>query len=161
MASSIKLEPMYITICITMVLYTTYIVALKVYVWCTSYSVVGLWHWIYVYMLHSSGAGISVDSAESAPAMQALWCRMYKIKQSLIYLYNVCWALSMLWWQFHLGLICEKLTGQIVDLQWLYLVVVIIVIIICAPDNLFKSCGLLELKQSIKRSVIVWILGNY
>ena len=60
-----------------------------------------------------------------------------------------------------LGLICEKLTGQVVDLQWLYLVVVIIVIIICAPDNLFKSCGLLELKQSIKRSVFVWILGNY
>ena len=41
-----------------------------------------------VYMLHSStGAGISVASV---PVMQALWCKIYRIRQSLIYLYNVC-----------------------------------------------------------------------
>ena len=32
------------------------------------------------------GAGISVDSA---PALQALLCNMYRIRQSLFYLYNV------------------------------------------------------------------------
>ena len=35
-----------------------------------------------MYMLHSSGAGISVDYAL---AMQVLWCRIYRISQSSIY----------------------------------------------------------------------------
>ena len=37
--------------------------------------------------MHSwSGAGISVGTA---PAMQAMWCIMYRIRQSLTYLYNL------------------------------------------------------------------------
>ena len=42
---------------------------------------------MYVYMLHSSGTGITVDSA---PAMQALSCTIYRIRQSLVYLYKFC-----------------------------------------------------------------------
>ena len=72
MASSIKTEAIYITTHHCMVPYTTYVVALKVHVWCT----IVFWacrmqaeYTVCVYAPLIIGAGISVDSA---PAMQAL-----------------------------------------------------------------------------------------
>ena len=44
----------------------------------------------YVYLLYSLWASISVDSAQ---AIQVLWCKMYRIIQTLIYLYDHKWSI--------------------------------------------------------------------
>ena len=82
-------------------------------------------------MLHSSGAGISLDSAESAPAMQALCIKSnshsFICTMHMFAGHYQCYDEFKTIWPSRSNL--GKLTGQVVDLQWLYLVVVTIVII--------------------------------
>ena len=89
-----------------------------------------------------SWSGIeSLVAIVSALAMQALICKMYRIRQPLTYLYNLypeycqCYGelktTLYLWFWF-----VKKLIGQVVDSQWLYLFVGHFLIIIIIMNNI-------------------------
>ena len=109
----------YILVSFQLILYNYYIILLIIMLVKFLTICVYSWSWS---GLKSSGA------IGSAPAMQAMWCKMYRIRQSLTYLYKLypehcqCYGelktILHLWFWF-----VKKLIGQVVNSQWLYLVV--------------------------------------